>query len=237
MKKTLTAQQELKQDYLEKLEKLNQEEKILDLFPNIKGIKKSVFIHSLYQVKADIKYGDSYGFNESLTIEQALSISEKLPGKIVPRYYMKNSCLSLPPAAYYDSLTHEQLDNKYNETFSISSFIINLENGKSILEFYLEIEGFGIVEVGFIFPQHLLCDSYITSKRVDFMGGHRYDNVKAHINDQKIDLENIQVEKPINWGRASNEYEGRKTFYFIPLGGYGADPSLKEFLSPSLKQG
>jgi len=205
--------EKLKKKQAEELAKAEAEESARKLIP-----EKYLSTFLQYRSKKLAEFGATYRPENISNAMALLDLFDKEP---------TSSVLAKGTFTGFREKSIAEADESMNEITNIVPFWIKVDESPhshdANIVFNYPITS-GIVGISIELPSHLLRKLVqVTFKRVDFRGGYRFDNVRAHVLDPAQVLydgsESVaNAASPIKWGRGGNEYVNDYTFYWLPTG-------------------
>jgi len=218
--------QELLAEHAEKLAAAEREDAIRAAL-EAAGLPAPRFVHttSLYGIVATVSYGDAYaryGSEDGLTLAEALTLAEKLPG--VPLVAVRDGCLSFRPLPYVEALTEADKERWDSETqvCPVLAKIEALHGPQLRLEWVSDLPGVGLVSVRCGFSSLPPSVATYNARRKNYMGGFRYESPQTRCADQCYNVTDedgeivAEVQHPIFWW-SSDECPKPVTFFWVDV--------------------
>ncbi len=208
-----TAEQKLRSEYEAKIACARTEDAIRAALPT-----PPKYVHvagqALYGTTASVKY-------EGITLAEAAELVAALPA--VSLTLVKDSCTSIRPTSYVESLPEEKKAH-WKEEAPISSLYVEIEGfqGPTMsLHWVANIAGVGLVRLETVIGYPTI--GQYRAQRREYVGGYSYDNATftpaADLHTVMNDGEAVaQLESPIRWASGGPSYPQRFTLYFVDLG-------------------
>lgn len=224
--KTKTKAQEVREEMAEKLAQAEREDAIRAAL-EAAGLPapRFVHLHNLYGTVASISYGNAYaryGSDTGLTLAEALTLAEKLPG--VPLVAVRDGCLSFRPLPYVEAMFEADKERWESETqvCPVLAKIEALHGPQLRLEWTTDLRDVGLVRVVCEFSSLPPTVATYSARRKNYMGGFRYESPQVKCADQCYNVTDeageivAEVQHPIFWW-ASDECPKPVTYYWVDV--------------------
>lgn len=207
----MKTREQLKAEYDSALEQLNTEERLRAVLVE-RGAQSPRMIHQhrLYGSDGSLVFGDSYsGSSEKVTLEQLRDLLRALPP--VSTVIGKGTFTRFMTEAFADSNANKEREREDLTSIFPVRLKTNSVAGYSVkAEWFTEIDG-QVWSVG-AYMANPWSLARVDARRVDFRGGHRYENATLHISDT-LKQSGDGYWQQIRWGRGSDEYPNDFTAY------------------------
>jgi hypothetical protein len=222
----MSKAQEVREEMARKLAEAEREDTIRAAL-DAAGLPSPRFVHhtTLYGTVATISYGDSYArYNTpGMTLADALTLAEKLPG--VPLVMVRDVCLSFMSAAHVESLPEADKERWASETqvCPVLAKIEALHGPQLTLEWTTDLPDVGLVRVTCHFSTLPPTVATYSARRINYMGGFRYDAPLTRLADQVYSITDqsgeivAEVQHPIRWASGGPEYPRPVTYYWVDV--------------------
>lgn len=205
----MKTREQAKADYEKAMREIDMRDRVLAAMPD--GVQPTM-VHTspLYGRAGSIVFGNTFDrSDDKVTLEHLRQLLQSFPP--IPAVHAKGTFTRFLTETFADSDANKEKDRE--TTVSIFPVILH---AKSCAGYSLTAEWFTVINDETWEIKAVLANPYtlakVNSRRVDFVGGHRYENTTCSVNSA-MNPPDGGIWSKVRWGRGSDEWPHDFTLY------------------------